>query len=514
MKAKKGVFVLACALVLVMGMVPLFAGGVQEKEAEKGFTLAIKSEVASLLPYKVRNPEDRIIASIIYEQLLQFDENGTPQPYLAKSIKEDPKLKTYTIVLREGILFQDGTELTAEVAKWNLDMYKEKGVLSSSFLSQLESVEVTGDYTVVLHLSSWDSLLPYAIARQVGYMVSKEAYEANGEEYFKEHPVGTGPFMLESWDHDVGMKFVKFKDYWQGEPRIDYMETAIYSTELVARAAMEDGEIQAMVTDDFDTAKYLAAKGFTVNVSSVPYSAYTICYNMTDAGQPFHNVKVRRAVSSAINTEQIANALGKGYGKVSNQWALPGGAFYDKNLVGYPYDVERAKALLAEAGYANGFDTTLTLLNWPILVDLGQIIKEQLAVIGVNVELNIVDPGNYPNFIGTWPGGMLIHPMGMENGAASQIAANFVQGLNFALGVQAFLHPDDLNQLIRKAQSSDRQTAVALFNKAQAMIIEDYTMMKVVMIVPAMVVTSPSLHDTGFAKTTLYSTTLGKAWLE
>ena len=154
------------------------------------------------------------------------------------------------------------------------------------------------------------------------------------------------------------------------------------------------------------------------------------------------------------------------------------------------------------------------MLNWPILVDLGQIIKEQLAVIGVNVELNIVDPGNYVNFIGSWPGGMLLHPMGMENGAASQIAANFVQGLNFALGVQAFLHPDDLNELIRKAQSSDRQTAVALFNKAQAMIIEDYTMMKVVMIVPAMVVTSPSLHDTGFAKTTLYSTTLGKAWLD
>lgn len=135
------------------------AGG---QEPVKGGTLIIATaaDAASMQPTEIRSPTNLYYASAIFESLLGFDEAGIPQPYLAESITEDVEGLTYTIELKKGIKFHDGTELTADVCKWNIDHYKAEGILSSSFFSNLESVEVTGNYTVVLHLSKWDSTLP------------------------------------------------------------------------------------------------------------------------------------------------------------------------------------------------------------------------------------------------------------------------------------------------------------------------------------------------------------------
>lgn len=170
---------------------------------------------------------------------------------------------------------------------------------------------------------------------------------------------------------------------------------------------------------------------------------------------------------------------------------------------------------MEEAGYPDGFSTTLTVVNSERSIQFCQIVIEQLAKIGIQVELNIVDGGAYMLAIDTWDSGMLLHTMSMYNGINSQLMGNFRQGLSGgALGSGSFLHPDDLNQVLEKACASDSKSAVALFQQSQHMLFEDYCMMRALAVTYQAYVTSPKLHDCGYAENTPYGSTFHKAWLE
>jgi len=106
--------------------------------------------------------------------------------------------------------------------------------------------------------------------------------------------------------------------------------------------------------------------------------------------------------------------------------------YYNEAISGYPYNPQKAKELLTQAGYPNGFSTKITLPNQTLLRDTAQIIAEQLAKVGIRAEIRAIEEAAYPKYIGGWEQGMLLHPMGMVNGAASQIAANFVQDSRLA----------------------------------------------------------------------------------
>ena len=311
-------------------------------EVTKGGTLVISvlADASTMMSTDIRAPANLNFATPVYETLLSYDKNGDPKPFLAKSITEDVENLTYTIELNQGIKFHDGTELTAEVCKWNLDLYMEQGVLRSSFFANVDSVEVTGDYTVVLHLKQWDSTLPNALARQGGYMISQAAYEADPEG-FGEHPVGTGPFAFDNWEHGVSMSFVKFVDYWQGEPNLDAVRFDVYANDLVAQAAMQAGDVHIMSPIDPAIVDDMKSKDFNVYMMNVPQSCYTICFNCVK-DDPLSDAKVRQAMAYAINAEDITVALFGDYAVTTNQYALEGTTYYNEN-VNIKYDVEKAK---------------------------------------------------------------------------------------------------------------------------------------------------------------------------
>lgn len=485
----------------------------QEAEVTKGGTLviAVTADAASMHPLEIRSPSNLNYANPIFETLLAFDENGDPQPFLAKSITEDVENLTYTLELNEGIKFHDGTELTAEICKWNLDLYMEQGVLRSSFFANVESVEVTGDYTVVLHLTQWDSTLPNALARQGGYMASKEAYEKNPEG-FGENPVGTGPFQFEAWEHGVSMSFVKFADYWQGEPNLDGVRFDVYANELVAQAAVQSGDVHIMSPTDSTIISDMQSKGYVVYKMRVPQSCYTVCYNCV-SDDPLSDVRVRQAMSYAIDNEALNTALFGDGGAATNQYALVGSTYYNED-VGIQYDLEKAKSLMKEAGYETGFATKLTVVNSPRIVEVCQVVADMLSEIGITVELNLVDGGAYMKAIGTWEPGMLLHTMSMYNGVDSQLAGNFKQGLVSGLGVGSFPHPDDLNELLLSASSSSKDKAVEQFKQAQKMIVEDYCLVRCLTVSFQTFVASAKLHDCGYGENTPYNSTLHLAWIE
>jgi len=483
---------------------------------QKGGKLSIAylGDAVTFVPYLIRNPADGVFMQGCYETLLQFSANGEVEPYLAKSYTADVENLKYTFVLNEGVKFHDGSELTAEVAKYCLDNYKEKGIQSAAFFAFIDRIEVVDEYTFDIYMTEWDSTLPHALARGCGYIYSMEAFEAVGEEGFNEKPIGSGPFMVESREFDVKLTLVRFDDYWQGTPYLDAVEYVVYGNEVVAQAALENDEVQVMFPSTPDTADYLAAQGFNLAVSAIPYAMYCINFNCTNENDPFYDIRVRQAFCYAMDAETIRQALVGDHGVVTNQLEVPGGLCYNEDIKGYPHDIEKAKALLKEAGYEDGFKTKILVYNAQVYLDLMTAVKDQVAAVGIEVELEPIDIATLLTSIDGWSEGILFHTVIMSNGTPSQLNSNFRQNLVAGLGRTSFLHPDDVNEAIVNGCRTSGEESLAYFKEAMRLIYDEYCILNTFITTKSDTITSPRLHDAAMGEINSSSAKLWLAWLE
>jgi peptide/nickel transport system substrate-binding protein len=481
-------------------------------EPVKGGVLNIMGGAeTTLLFHQIRATQGIANQWLFQETLMKYDDQGVPQPYLLESISGDNDTKIWTLKVRQGVKFSDGSDLNAEVVAWNINIYKEKGIFKDSFYANVSEAVAVDEYTVEVHMTNWDSLFPYTLARTMP-IASKQSYDEFGEAYFEEHPIGTGPFILEKWERDVSMDLVANPNYWRGAPLVDGIKFTVYNEALVAQAAMVAGELDMMATNDYALAKQMESEGFTLYVAAVPTSAYTLAFRSNDPDDPFYDVNVRRAVSHAINVDEIIDTLFFGYGIKSTQWGTPDSEFYNPDVTGNPYDVEKAKELLTEAGYPDGFKTKLTTFSGATYSDISQIIIEQLAQIGIEVEFRPIEGSAVVQYIGDWEEGMFLHPMGMENGAASQLAATFQKDLTFALGIGSFEHPDDLDQMVKNALNAEPDQVAGLFQEIQKVVFDERVYMKTIAIGPYIGIVSPRVHDSNYSATQWLSCDCYLAW--
>jgi len=472
--------------------------------------IAIANDPDSLMVHKVRLGVDAV--QPIYEGLMTYDETGEPVPNLAKSLTANSEELTYTIELNEGILFHDGSELTAEVCKWNLIKYRDEGVLGASYLSYLGDVEVTGNYTVVLHLTQWDSQMPYILSRQMGYMQSQQAFETHGEEYMAEHPVGTGPFVFDSWEHGVSINFVRNENYWKGDVFLDGVELVIYSEALTAQAAIEAGEVDVWTAKDFDIANSLEEEGFTAYGSSVPYFSYAIHFHTADG--PFADLRVRQAVAYAIDREAIVSLLTAEKAVLSNQFVAPGNPYYNDQIDGYPYNIEKAKQLLAEAGYPDGFKTVITTYNVGSQNTIALILIEMLKEIGIELEMVDLDVASYVLKMDGWGEGLLNKAVTLDSGVGSQINGMYLPGRENGFGVGSFPQPAELLEAIEIGVNTSGQDSINGYKEAEKIIIDNEVMSVFFGVNRKITITQTYVHDTGWGAIASFGNTLGEAWLE
>lgn len=422
--------------------------------------------------------------AFIYETLVRYDSSGSPEPFLAESVTPDANALTWTIKLKDNIYFTDGSKLTGEVVAWNLDYYKEKGVLKDSFFRNYNHSEAPDELTCVCYFDAWDALFDYSLCRTV-LMASKQAFDEHGEEWLNENPVGTGPFKQKEFNADVNWVFEKNENYWQGEVLLDGFELITYQQALVAAQALNAGDVDVQITEDYNLVEQLRNfSGLKAKAADLPSYYYTLCFNMRPredgTPDPFQDVRVRQAVAYLVNVDQIMETLTFGYALKTNQWAPPGGQFYNPDVVGYEYNVEKAKALLAEAGYADGFETQITTSTNTVIKSIAQVIIEELAKVGIKCELNEVEGTAWINYIGDWDYGMFIHQMGAEAGAASQYSTTFYNYEGFGLGVGSFLIGEDLHNLTTSITSSPSTEELAAKTKQVAkIVVDDECMMKV-----------------------------------
>ncbi|MCI9441437.1 MAG: ABC transporter substrate-binding protein [Ruminococcus sp.] len=493
--------------------------GTSSEEPPKGGDLVIidTAEVTHTVWYNLQSYNDKFQYMItIYETLFRVDDAGNVIPWLAKSYEADQENLKYTIELNEGIQFHDGTELTGEVAAWCLDVYKEKGIKSAAFFSNIDSIEAAGDYTFEIKLSQWDATIPYSLARECGIMTSQKAYEEGGEEGCEQKPVGTGPFAFESMSRDTEKVFTRFDDYWQGEPYLDTVTVKIYSDSLVAQAAMQNDDAQMMYCTDYKLVDELKASGCTAALG-VPSQIALLCFNCLDEeDNPFYDVKVRQAVSYAIDKEALIDSIYSGYAAVTNQFAPEGSVFYNTETKGYEYDVEKAKELLKEAGYEDGFKTTCIVRNDIMQVNCVTAIQAMLAEIGIEMEVDVQDTGDFSQNLTKWSTGMFFHTSSLPIDVTNQMSSMFRQGLSgIVLGLDSLLRPDELDAAIVGAVGAKTpEEAQESIREAQTILIDDICDLNPVVTVYQPIIKSSKLHDDGVNDAEYSAGTLHKAWIE
>lgn len=382
-------------------------------ELQHGGTLRVgKTEDAIVLgnPSTMHRQSCAVFAAPAIEKLLYFDEAGDVLPGLAEDWEVDPDENTITLYLRQGVKFHDGEDFNADVVKWNFEKYmdQERGELLA-----VESMDVIDDHTIRLNLSEMDNMLLPNLANVTGLMISTKSYEENGEEWAEGNPVGTGPFEFVEWRRDERIVFERFDDYWQeGKPYLDGVEFEIIADPTVMKAAFQTGDLDVIIELTETVASELEAfDDVAISQTGLPMRLHGLFPSSKDPDSPYSEVEVRQAVWHAIDREAVSHAVGLGYWEPLNQAAVKDSWVYSPEVEGYPYDPERAKELLAEAGYPDGFDTTIYCLNLPPLPDVATVYQEFLSEVGIDAEIEIVDKGRFDVMIaggGGWEDGLTI----------------------------------------------------------------------------------------------------------
>jgi peptide/nickel transport system substrate-binding protein len=348
--------------------------------------------------------------ALFFDTLLKGDSNGNIGPNLCSAFTVAPDKSSITLTLRKGVKFHDGSDWNAAAAKWNLD------ILIAAKLGdyrEFKSVDIVDDYTIKININNFTNTLLTTLSGS--YVISKAAYDKNGDAWMKLNPVGTGPFICTKFEPDVSAKGVKNNNYWQqGKPYLDAVEFYKVSDTMTRSASLQAGELD-IIGGDLSKVEYdLEQKGFTVVKGYI--SVYTLVPDSKNAGSPFANQKVREAMDYAIDRDGLVKALGYGYWATTYQFALPGTSAYNPALT-RPYNLDKAKQMLTEAGYPSGLKASFTVNSAVSNRDAVTAIQASLMKAGVNLDMQIVDGTTANNYYANgWTNGL--------QGAASSVGAN------------------------------------------------------------------------------------------
>jgi ABC-type transport system substrate-binding protein len=337
-------------------------------------------------PNYIRN----FYSQMAHDTLLKLDEKGALQPNLVTEWKLGPGNKSLTLTIRKNVRFHDGTPLNAEAVKWNI-LNKQAAKLGD--YEGVTSVDVVDDVTVRLNIDSYRNTLLPSLWFIAGLMQSPTAYQKDGKTNAQFHPVGTGPFKFVSYSVSQQIKYVRNDDYWQnGLPYVDAVDINIIADATTRELDFRNSGAHASETLPAKNVAALQQDGWKVLVA--PPEVYnTFAGDSANADSPFSNIKVRQAIEYAIDRPTVAKQLGYGYMQPLTQTAFTGSPAFNASIVERKYDPAKAKQLLAEAGYPNGFKTKLlTIFS---VADTLTAAQGYLKEVGIDGEIDLADSGRY-----------------------------------------------------------------------------------------------------------------------
>jgi len=421
---------LATALSLPVALSPALAQNMMDAKQGGSMIVTYKDDVSTLDPAIGYDWQNWSMIKSLFDGLMDYAPGTTDLiPDLAESYEIAEDGLTYTFTLRDGVTFHNGRELTADDIKWSIEravrpetqspgqgffnMIDGFDEVAAGEAQELSGIEVVDPRTVRFTLSRPDATFLHILAINFSFAVPKEEVEKYGEDFGK-NPVGTGAFKMTDWTLGQHVIYERNPDYYhEGFPKLDRITFEVGQEPLVALLRLERGEVD-ILGDGIPPAKFLEVKDNPDSADNVIEGGqlHTGYVTMNVRIPPFDNQQVRQAVNHAINKDRIVRII-NGRAVPANQPLPPAMPGYDPDYEGYAYDPDKAKELLAEAGFADGFDTELYAMNTDPNPRIAQAIQQDLAAIGIRAELvplaqaNVIaaggEEGEAPMI---WSGGM------------------------------------------------------------------------------------------------------------
>ena len=332
----------------------------------------------------------------IYDELIDTPNGKGPQPALAESFAEAPDRKSWTLKIRDGVTFHDGTKLNADAVKFNLERQRKSRV-NAALMALIKNIEVTDPMTIKLSLDKPYAGLPYLLSGGVGIMVSPKAVQEKGDKFNREpSDSGTGPYILKEWTPGDHATVVRNPNYWGNpKPRLDQITFRYIFDESARYAALQAGDVQSITTLSTSTTERATKDGF--QVFDPPYAGSAV-WLLNNSKPPFDDIRIRRAALLAIdddalqslfNNPKAADSRGFGLWPKDNSWHLPGRQ--------PAYDKAEARRLVLnymnDTGKQAAFTFTSLSTSGP-LVDAARLLVKNWQDAGFDAKLQLLPDAN------------------------------------------------------------------------------------------------------------------------
>ncbi len=327
---------------------------------------------------------DEVVYANVFEGLTRINQNGEIKPALAKSwtISEDGK--TYTFKLRTGVKFHDGSDFNADDVKFSLDRARAEDSTNAQkgLFKAIESVEATSPDTVVVTLSTQAGNFLFNMGWGDAVIVAPESADGN-----KENPVGTGPFKLGKWTKGSSIEIVKNDTYWGNPVALSSATFRIIPDAAAATNALLAGDVDAFANFPAPEALPQLEADSRFAVVNGSTEGETIL-STNNSKPPFSDIRVRQAIAHTLDRQAIIDGAMFGLGTPIGTHFAPHHPAYNSDLINtYPRDLGKAKTLLAEAGFPEGFKATIQLPPPTYARRGGEIIASQLREVGIDLEI-------------------------------------------------------------------------------------------------------------------------------
>ena len=408
---KKRIFALFTAMFLLCGMLtgcgPTGSSSTTTDDPESGtkdtLVVAIPESPAYMDPMVQASIGTFRVTTQMFDRLVMMDNDMNLVPGLAESweVLDDT---TTVFHLRQNVKFHNGEEMTSEDVKYSLERCIANPGVNYNYLI-IESITCDDDYTVTIKTSAPFNALLYRLSLDAASIICKSA-DTSAEE-FNKNPVGTGPFKFVSWELGGDVVLEAFEDYWGGAPAIKRIIFRTIPEALNRTIGLETGEVDLAYDLGITDLESLEGNDSITTLTSPSTTVWYVGMNVQKA--PFDNEKVRQAIAYALDPQGYIDLVFGGEATLANYTMLPPSVDgYISDCSDYSHNVEKAKELLTEAGYPDGFSTTLWCSDTQVMRDSAVVIQEQLRQVGITAEVKTLENGQYMSETGNGAHDMFI----------------------------------------------------------------------------------------------------------
>ena len=456
------------------GLLPLLPGiafGQGGGTPKTGGTLKIthSTTIATLNVLQCSGPAEYPTVDMLYSGITRMAEDMTALPDLAESWEADPEATVFTFKLRPNVTFHDGTPFTSADVKATFDAILDPATLCPArpVLNMIESVDTPDDLTVVFNLSAPYADFPISAAHVNARIVPKAMLADVTSLNTKAN--GTGPFRLESYDAATTTRLVRFDDYYQdGKPYLDAVEMHLFPDLAAEQANYLSGAMDAML--DVQQANYAQIEDAPGSQALRTPAGRFVNVVMRQDQEPFDDVRVRQAMAYAIDRDLLVDIILEGLGRVANDQPISPGYRFHAETEQRSYDPERAKSLLAEAGFPDGLKLEMVCSNRPaIRSQVGIAIKQMALPAGFDIDVQIMPHDTY--LANVWmKGKFYIGYWGMQPTEDAAFTLLFTSDAAFA---DTAWNNAEFDALVQKGRTTlDPEERAKIYAEAQRMMVE------------------------------------------